>query len=1417
MDKMNDTLLFEEIINQRVERFLGNYEDLSNLAPNKGNHNLSLDIKKLIESSQFQEFRKELIRDISTLINKPNEEGVKKDSKRNIYSPSECAQTTPSRNTCSYRDDEGQDTSRTCQLSGLGFSFTSSVTQDGGCMFPNQSQLMDLAQSLDPRCCDLAQRREALRQIISLPVLDTQTCEAWTAAADTPTAGKNVFEGYPSVSSSVASLHSPSASVTANNLSKTLSTYSIRLGIYDALADEDEELNLLALKFVSKAFTSTLSNVKECYVLLADYLEENFTADKITSQPLSLGLDINKPEILKLLRAFSLLHEFHKQLPHIWVRYPEMLMKSLMDRCLALMMIGCLPTGVTFGKCITPLHLISLLDPRAEWISEWTRGAHGCRVLLNKLSANKEIIAVWMTSCIRFLTRNPVSSRTSRPGGIYASSHIQAAHFLHSLHALTRLLCYREAHSKLFPVAVSKSVLQKLSEPAKVDLVTGTGVSIRTFMRLLIEFILSLNYEDTSKPPGFSLKYLVGECFHRLSTCPSAVETCFELNLEATAKKKKTSVGRAQCLNGSECGNNQSAISLLSSRVYSSLGELADLDEVSEKKPYYENICTFAAALANICSTAKGRAYFNGQKALSHAQPIARAISRCLDLMAKVDAEMIAGKRQLTPAIQITAKISAHLLQVFISTFLSPEGWPLRGDLELHWRVLESWKLMKLRFQERSSEALNADQSVTAFQKSLENFVLTLLGTPKGLEVIRRSDLLNECTQYLLVQNLSCDDGDTLISQIATSVEGFRCLTETCLVERRLREMWKVLECWTETVDKSSSDEDDTTLSYEYGDGERMCNNLLIDGKEQTSQTHDEICPALWPVDVVDNSVQKPFNRLISLFPNWSVVLEALKEARSDAKFRPKSENTPQAGPKSLLELIDSVIMLDSPTKLSQLCRPEETMVFGLRFLSILVSSLDTFLLLESNYGVIAMLLNGQRRSAMAQDNADGTTGRFLIDEGVIERNYLLVKCSVIGGPNERALPPRNLCKHSQDPYPCPILTKVNPSNLGIFTNKHALSKRLCSLCPCHNDVGLLNSASHSSNAVSFTTIVAAGLRQSGNAPHKLGCQILFKLPRLRARLRTLARYSSQLNTKNQDTGCLFEACLRALGCRTTSDASSLRNDVNPSLLPAWEEAAINLIINYGRRVQALDGKCQEAHQRQDMAGLLTSVRGLFCDLKCPAKGPNDKIVDCCEDSPRDFHDQQSKENFRPFDWFVAVMCFVFGGNASRAFDFLARFSRTGLSKELWFNLGSHVKATSRAETPSSYCNIFHIFEVIFSRELPLLFNTFRLSGYLPSKILSHWLSQYFLNYLDWPEIQDFVLLCFVYGSEAIILTGVAIMRHLKPRLLAALQSQSHMVVLMEQPLHGFRFVDNLEFMETLSDKYNEYISAGLSNSSEIE
>lgn len=74
-----------------------------------------------------------------------------------------------------------------------------------------------------------------------------------------------------------------------------------------------------------------------------------------------------------------------------------------------------------------------------------------------------------------------------------------------------------------------------------------------------------------------------------------------------------------------------------------------------------------------------------------------------------------------------------------------------------------------------------------------------------------------------------------------------------------------------------------------------------------------------------------------------------------------------------------------------------------------MISSLNIFLLLESRFGIRSMLTGAQRRSSI--DTEGGYSGKFMIDEGVIERNRLLVKCSVLGGPSERQLPPQCLCE----------------------------------------------------------------------------------------------------------------------------------------------------------------------------------------------------------------------------------------------------------------------------------------------------------------------------------------------------------------------------------------------------------------------
>ncbi|KAL5103026.1 Protein broad-minded [Taenia crassiceps] len=71
-------------------------------------------------------------------------------------------------------------------------------------------------------------------------------------------------------------------------------------------------------------------------------------------------------------------------------------------------------------------------------------------------------------------------------------------------------------------------------------------------------------------------------------------------------------------------------------------------------------------------------------------------------------------------------------------------------------------------------------------------------------------------------------------------------------------------------------------------------------------------------------------------------------------------------------------------------------------------------------------------------------------------------------------------------------------------------------------------------------------------------------------------------------------------------------------------------------------------------------------------------------------------------------------------------------------------------------------------------------------------------------EIQDYLLLCVLCGPEMIVFSAVAMMRHLATRLTTGLQAQNHLLTLLEEPIEGFRFVDNVDFLELLADKYRE-------------
>lgn len=101
---------------------------------------------------------------------------------------------------------------------------------DGFCS--NHKHLSELAQWLDPRCSDVERRRGALRQIVGMPSIEAQVCDAWTVVPAAAAAGER------------GAVDRPGRSESGSPPEVASCAYGMRQGLYDALVDEDAELNV---------------------------------------------------------------------------------------------------------------------------------------------------------------------------------------------------------------------------------------------------------------------------------------------------------------------------------------------------------------------------------------------------------------------------------------------------------------------------------------------------------------------------------------------------------------------------------------------------------------------------------------------------------------------------------------------------------------------------------------------------------------------------------------------------------------------------------------------------------------------------------------------------------------------------------------------------------------------------------------------------------------------------------------------------------------------------------------------------------------------------------------------------------------------------------------------------------------------
>ena len=157
---------------------------------------------------------------------------------------------------------------------------------------------------------------------------------------------------------------------------------------------------------------------------------------------------------------------------------------------------------------------------------------------------------------------------------------------------------------------------------------------------------------------------------------------------------------------------------------------------------------------------------------------------------------------------------------------------------------------------------------------------------------------------------------------------------------------------------------------------------------------------------------EQPLINLVKLLYSFEALYELVGEERLPTQHvydhrRDRVDSVPQF-------LDRAVLLAGSSANLASLFNSEFTQLFGLRLLDALVADVDAQLLLQAQYRFIDVLLadqTGARLDAGDEDderereNAPGARGPIVVDELSVQRNYILVKCALLGGPSERLVP----------------------------------------------------------------------------------------------------------------------------------------------------------------------------------------------------------------------------------------------------------------------------------------------------------------------------------------------------------------------------------------------------------------------------
>lgn len=243
----------------------------------------------------------------------------------------------------------------------------------------------------------------------------------------------------------------------------------LKRNLQHCLNDQNVELFTLTLKFHIK-IVSTAPHLfaKECLLNLIESLHLQYIKKSKYLPNFDIGLDLNDNGHKKLIRMAHVIIHIVKEITKNWVRFKDKWIEEIISAFLLLMTMHTTDVN-TLKRCVFPIHLLSLLDPKATWCFHWLHSSLGRNIIF---SMERKVLVL-----LKYVTEIILSSNADKHNydinNKVSFTQLKEANFIHCLNIFINLISYKKGNN-FFPIQTNVQI-----EP----------VSVPCILISLIEFV----------------------------------------------------------------------------------------------------------------------------------------------------------------------------------------------------------------------------------------------------------------------------------------------------------------------------------------------------------------------------------------------------------------------------------------------------------------------------------------------------------------------------------------------------------------------------------------------------------------------------------------------------------------------------------------------------------------------------------------------------------------------------------------------------------------------------------------------------------------------------------------------------------------------------------------------------------------